>query len=177
MRHAALATILLTIAAATSNVADAGSSFARSSTFEGHIVFCAGQSDPIHVETLPDGGRILTFVNIGNVWLTGNPLIDGTASNIVKATFPPGESVPPSSVVIRGKVDVAALDGIWLFELRPNTGPNGEGIGFGFGLGDLRGKLIRFETTGVVEQLPQSPCSVPFGVRLTGEVISFHWFS
>ena len=149
--------------------------YLRSPSFEGHIVFCAPMNDPVNVVELPDGGRIETFINIGNVWLTGNPLVDGVEKNIVKATFTP-DGGPPASVVIRGKVNVDALDGIWLFKQRLNVGPNGEGIGIGFGLGDLRGKLIVFET-GAPEPLADSPCGFAFGVPLRGRVIRFGWIS
>lgn len=151
------------------------SRYFSNTSFEGHIAFCAPREDPVNVVHLPNGGRIETFINVGNVWVTGNPLVDGVEKNIVEATFP-GENQPPSSVVIRGKVNVDALRGIWLFKQRLNVGPNGEGFGIGFGLGELRGKLILFET-GNPEPLPESPCGPTFGAPLTGRVLRFGWIS
>ena len=148
-------------------------SFVRVSEFSGHIIFCAPQTDPIDVKVLPNGVEIVTFKNIGNVWRTGNPLVDGVEKNIVVVTFDPAS--PTITAKIRGKIDVAALDGKWKFRQRLTAGPDGESsFGLGLGFGDLHGSLLVFET-GIGEPVENSPCGVPFGVPLTGKVISFGW--
>ena len=96
--------------------------FVRVSEFEGHIVFCAGQSPPVDVQVLPNGVEIVTFINVGNVWLTGNPLVDGVEENKVVATFDPAS--PGFTARIKGKVDVAAVDGTWRFWQRLTVTPD-----------------------------------------------------
>lgn len=152
---------------------DSHKKFVRVSEFSGHIIFCAPRTDPIDVKELPNGVEIVTFHNIGNVWRTGNPLVDGTEENISVVKFDPAS--PTVKVKIRGKVDVAALDGKWKFRQQLTVGPDGESsFGLGFGFGDLHGSLVLFET-GAGEPVDDSPCGVPFGVPLTGKVISFGW--
>ncbi|MGH8193631.1 MAG: hypothetical protein ACREQ8_04405 [Woeseiaceae bacterium] len=147
----------------------------RISEFEGHIVFCAPQNPPVIVEELPGGVEIVTFVNIGNIWLTGNPLVDGIEENRAVVTFVPDS--PITTVKIKGKIDVAAVDGRWRFRQRIILGPDGDsGIGLGLGSGDLRGKLLLFQT-GTPELIENSPCEVPIGAPLTGKIISFGWIA
>jgi hypothetical protein len=148
-------------------------SLVRVSEFSGHIVFCAPMTDPIDIKMLPGGVQIVTFQNIGNIWLTGNPLVDGVEENISQVRFDPNS--PTITAKIRGKVDVAALDGKWKFRQRLTVGPDGESsFGVGLGFGDLRGSLLFFET-GTGGPVENSPCGVPFGVPITGKIISFAW--
>ena len=149
--------------------------FFRVSPFEGHIVFCAPQTPPVSVEVLPGGVEIATFINIGNIWLTGHPLVDGVEENRVVAKFDP--TSPVTTANVKGKVDVAAVHGIWRFRQRLMISPDGvSGIGIGLGFGDLRGKLMIFRS-GDVEVIENSPCEVPVGATLKGKVISFGWFT
>ncbi len=152
MRHKARFAVGITLAlvlGSISTFAHADSSvaknrFLRISEFEGHIVFCAPQTPPVNVEVLPGGVEIVTFINIGNIWLTGNPLVDGVEENRVVARFDPAS--PIARAKIKYKIDVAALDGTWIGRQRLTIGPEGvSGIGLGLGLGDLRGKLMIFE--------------------------------
>ena len=118
-------------------------------------------TDPIDVEVLPGGVEIVTFQNIGNVWLTGNPLLDGTEVNIVRAKFDPASPVVKAR--LKGKIDVAALDGKWKYRQFLTFGPEGEsGFGMGLGFGDLHGALMYFEA-GAIEEIENSPCGVPAG--------------
>lgn len=155
------------------NVATAETSGLRSSSFDGHILFCATEGGLISEETLPDGTIIRKFFNIGNVWFTGNPLVDGVERNEVTATSVPN---PPSlRLDITGFTDVDAVDGGWRFRQLIRIDSQGErGIGFGLGTGDLRGKLIIFRS-GAGEEITNSPCAVPFGVPISGKVITFGW--
>ena len=172
-----IATLTLLFGAAGSpayagNPAD-GHRLLRVSPFEGHIIFCAPRQDPVSVEVLPDGTVITTFVNDGNIWRTGNPLVDGVEFNTVVATDDPDS--PVDTIDIRGTVTVDALHGRWAFRQIVTAGPEGvSGFGFGLGFGDLLGKLLVFET-GAVDMIADSPCEVPFGALLSGRVISFGW--
>ena len=122
---------------------------------------------------LPGGVELVTFQNIGNVWRTGKPLVDGTEKNQVTVKFDPAS--PTIEAKIKGKVDVAALDGKWKFRQFLTAGPDGEySYGIGFGRGDLHGAMILFETSAG-EPVEDSPCGVPFGVPLKGKVIKFGW--
>ena len=176
----AMALAMAPVLGAISDVANADPAFGtnhflRVSKFEGHIVFCAPDSPPLSVEITPEGVQIITFANIGNKWVTGNPLVDGTEENIAVVTVDP--SSPVVKVKITGKVDVAALDGIWKFRQRIVASAEGDsGRGFGLGTGDLRGKLLLFKT-GTPELIENSPCDVPVGAPVTGKVISFGWIS
>lgn len=176
--HVATTIALMLVMGTIANPAHAGSPFGKHgflqvSNFEGHIVFCAPQNPPVKVEVLPGGIEIVTFVNIGNIWLTGNPLVDGVEENTAVATFDPAS--PEFTVKIKGKVDVAALDGWWKFRLNLTVGPEGDsGFGIGLGSGDLRGKLLLFEV-GTPEEVANSPCGFPIGAPMTGKVISFGW--
>ncbi len=137
--------------------------------FEGHIVFCAPQQPPIREEVLPDGRVRLTFVNEGNVWLTGNPSIDGIETNTSVATVSPDGD---TDVRQRGKVEVAAVNGLWRFRQRIFiSAETGVGYGLGFGQGELRGKMMLFET-GSVGLVPETPCGVPFGVSIKGKILN-----
>lgn len=175
---AAAISILLLLSGTAGSPAHAGDSadghrFLRASPFEGHIVFCAPRQDPVSVEVLPDGTVITTFVNDGNIWRAGNPLVDGVEFNTVVATEVPDS--PTSSADIRGTVTVDALHGLWAFRQIVTAGPEGaSGFGFGLGFGDLLGKFLVFET-GSFEMIPDSPCEVPFAAPLAGRVISFGW--
>lgn len=172
LRAAAAAFALCTLGVSTTAQAD-HDSFIKVDRFEGHIVFCAPQDPPLNVEILPDGVEIVTFLNIGNIWVTGNPLVDGVEKNISVITFDPASE----DVVIkqRGKVEVAAVDGKWKFRQFITISPTGAiGKGIGIGKGDLRGKLMLFET-GTAEFIENSPCEVPFGVPLRGKIIGFGW--
>lgn len=169
MRKTLLALSLLFVCLGNAALAD--HSYPR--TFDGHIVFCAPQSPPVNVEVLPDGTQILNFVNIGNVWLTGNPLIDGLEENFVTATIPPNS--PPSRIEISATVDVDAVDGRWRVRQLIIPGPDGDvGYGIGIGTGDLRGRLIVFRS-GTPEMIENSPCVVPFGVPISGRIVTFGW--
>lgn len=146
----------------------------RVNSFDGHIVFCAPQLPPVDVQVLPNGVEIVTFINIGNIWLTGHPLLDGIEENTAVATFDPAS--PEFTVKIKGKVDVAAVDGRWKFRQFLTVGPDVDiGYGIGFGFGDLRGKLMLFES-GAPELIENSPCEVPVGAPISGKIISFGWF-
>lgn len=160
---------------AMSATAQAGhDKFVSVDRFEGHIVFCAPQDPPISVEMLPGGVQVLTFLNIGNIWLTGNPLVDGVEENTTVVTIDP--ALVDVKAKQSGKVDVAAVDGRWRFLQFLTFSPTAAtGKGIGFGSGDLRGRLIVFET-GTAGTVESSPCEVPVGAPLRGKVISFGWF-
>ena len=147
-------------------------------SFDGHIVFCAPPSDPISFEILPDGTQIIEFINIGNLWVTGNPLVDGVEENHVLATFEPGPPPPApatGTLDINATVDVAAVQGGWRVRQFIHVTPEGDtGWGLGVGTGDLSGKLIVFTST-TPEEIANSPCAVPFGAPITGRVITFRW--
>ncbi len=150
-----------------------GQHWLRTSAFEGHIIFCAPRQPPVSVEILPDGTVITTFVNDGNIWRTGNHLVDGVESNTVVATSNPDS--PVFTADIRGRVTVDAVHGRWVFRQSVTASPEGDSsFGIGLGFGDLVGKIIVFETGSIVE-ITDSPCNVPFAAPLTGRVISFGW--
>lgn len=144
--------------------------------FEGYIQFCAPPQPPVSVEPGPDGTTIFTFINVGNEWVTGNPLIDGVEENKVIATL---DEMGFGTARIRGSVDVTALDGSWRFRQRLQFAATGvDGIGFGYGTGDLYGKIMIFRTATAAPPPDDAPCgpNVP-AVPLSGKVISFHWIS
>lgn len=141
--------------------------------FDGYITFCATESGFRGSETLPDGTLIQRFFNIGNLWVTGNPRIDGVERNEVTATFPPGTA--PFTLDIRGTVDVHGLDGGWRFRQIVTVGADFErGFGFGLGTGDLWGQLIIYRV-GAVEVGIETPCDVPAGAPISGRILRFGW--
>ena len=149
-----------------------GNAAHANSSFDGHIVFCAPPNPPTSVEVLPDGTEILTFVNIGNIWFTGNPLIDGFEENHVTATFQPnGEG----TLDISGTVDVDAVDGGWRFRQILFLTFEGEfGFGIGVGTGDLRGRIILYRP-GAPEEIENSPCAVDVGATIRGRIVTLRW--
>ncbi len=141
-----------------------------SNEFQGHIVFCAPPGGPVDVEVLPDGTEIVTFVNIGNVWQTGHPLIDGVEENQVEAIIDPS---PVEPATITGSVDVDAVVGTWQFQQLLVFGPGVVvSYGVGFGTGDLLGKIVTFEA-GPIEEIQNSPCGVPVGAPIKGRIIDY----
>lgn len=197
MKQAILATAAITVtllAGAITNVANADSSFdnhrfLRVSSFEGQIAFCDPPAPPVDVVELPGGITITTFVNENNVWVTGNPLVDGVEKNRVVVVFDPSlpPDVPPNNQArVDSSIDVAAFEGGWRIRQRLEFSPEGTtSFGIGFGLGDLRGKLIIInnDTPSRFEVVQDPPCDVPpgypadqiMGARLQGTVITFGW--
>lgn len=154
------------------------------STFDGHIYFCAPLMPPVSEEPLPGDKAIVTFVNIGNLWVTGNELVDGVEENEVRALVDTS-TIPPTPILTRINLQLEpyAFDGRWYMRQLITPGPEGDsGRGFGFGIGDLRGKFAWF-TTGAFEfpfadfPAEESPCGPTVRVALHGKVISFHWIS
>lgn len=143
----------------------------QSDRFEGFIYFCAPQLPPIDIEQLPDGSVRVTFINDGNIWVTGNPLIDGVAENTAIATFAPDGS---ADIRLRGSVDVTE-GGSWRWRQRISIAADGatQGYGIGFGRGELRGKWIFFESGAVREDLEETPCGVPAGAPIEGTIVGF----
>ena len=138
-------------------------------TFAGFIYFCAPQLPPVDIEQLPDGSVRVTFVNDGNIWVTGNPLIDGEAENTAVATFAPDGS---ADIRQRGSVDVAA-GGTWKWRQRISIAADGTAVGYGIGLGRgaLRGRLMFFQTGTIRVDLVDTPCGVPAGAPLEGTIL------
>lgn len=169
------------------NVAYADSSltrFASVTPFEGVIAFCDPPTPPINVQELPGGIIILTFVNSNNIWVTGNPFVDGRETNRVRLTIDPASPVDVAR--IKSEVDVAAVDGSWRVLQRLEFGPEGvAGFGIGFGRGDLHGKMILFGQSEPrpFEAVENPPCEVPegypgdqiIGLSLSGQIVSFSW--
>ena len=169
MRQTLLATTLLLLCVCTAAKAD--HSYPR--TFDGYIEFCATESGFLGSETLPDGTRIDRFFNNGNLYRTGNPLIDGYEENEATATFPPDSM--EFTIDIRATVDVDSVDGVWRVRQKVIVGPDGaRGGGIGFGTGDLRGKLFIFIGAAVEEGIETS-CGVPAGVPIRGRIFTFGW--
>ncbi len=147
--------------------------------FEGFIVFCAPRTDPISVQDLPDGRQRVTFVNDGNVWLTDNELTNGVEFNVSVAT---GVPFGDTDIRQRGTVDVDDVDGQWRFrqyiEVRGEfPSQTGRGHGVAIGRGDLRGKILLFETGTIGPIVPNSPCGIPFGAPLRGRIYTLSWLS
>lgn len=138
-------------------------------TFAGFIYFCAPQLPPVDVEQLPDGSVRVTFINDGNVWVTGNPLIDGEAENTTVATFAPDGS---ADVRQRGSVEVTE-GGTWKWRQRILIAVDGTaaGYGIGFGRGELRGRLMFFQTGTIRVDLTETPCGIPAGAPIAGTIL------
>ncbi len=180
-----LTLILTTLSAASfaegPNILD---SHVQISEFEGHLAACDPPTPPVDVIELPGGVQIITFVNTNNVWVTGNPLVDGIEENRVVARFDP-ES-PNIEARVKVTLDVAAVDGVWKIRQFLVISPEGTtGFAVGLGRGDLRGKLIVYgnDTPSPFLPLENPPCEVPpgypadqiVGLPLKGRVITFGW--
>lgn len=140
-------------------------------SFEGFIYFCAPRLPPVEIEPLPDGSLRITAINDGNIWLTGNPLIDGVAENTAVITAAPDGS---ADVRLRGSTDVSA-GGKWRWRQRLFISPDGTttGYGIGFGSGKLKGKWFFFESGTPRVDLTETPCAVPAGAPIKGKIVGF----
>lgn len=173
MRHKLLALTAAALLIGNAYADDVRPALHGTSSFDGHIVFCAPRTPPTSFEVLPDGTEITTFVNIGNIWLTGNPLVDGVEENHVTAISPPDSDT--DRIEISGTIDVDAVDGGWRFRQLLFASPtNFSGWGVGVGTGDLRGRLMLF-TADTPEMISNSPCGVPFAAPISGTVFTIRW--
>lgn len=143
------------------------------SKFEGFIHFCA-ESVIESEEVSPDGILMLVARNIGNIWDTGNPLLDGREENRVEATIDLVAGIGEAR--IRGKLEPGAVDGRWYFQqqLTIDFAEGDSSRGIGFGTGDLRGRLMLFRTGSFV-MAPNSPCPENPSVPLEGRIIGHGW--
>jgi len=141
-------------------------------SFDGFIHFCGDSIGGEIVEQRPDGTVVSRGkMNRGNRWQTGNPLVDGTETNMVSAAFDP--QIGRGVATIVGRLAPSAHAGTWLNWQALTLGAQGDSsVGFGIGDGALAGKLMWF-ATGPVERVDESPCGPAFSVPLRGAIIVF----
>lgn len=107
-----------------------------------------------------------------NRWVTGHPLLDGFADNVVNGDI----NVKQGLVIAhpRETVKPDAFDGTWEIQVTVRIGPDGQSAsGVGRGTGELRGMTIFFRALGGVELSPgENPCSdIPFAGLIEGEIL------
>lgn len=121
------------------------------------------------------GGNVYHFRDSenDNLWVTGNPLIDGPEVNFVNGdinlTTGTGRAHPRSTIY------PVAVDGTWQLEITVFVGESGlTGRGVGHGTGELAGMTISFTNPGDVAIDPsENPCSgVPAAVLIEGEILA-----
>ena len=138
--------------------------------FEGFINFCGG-TDPTKINVTP--GDILHFKGgtNQNVWVTGNPLIDGVEQNVVDANINLKSGSGSAHLAVSLKPD--AVEGTW--EIRQTVtisgGSPAGSRGVGHGTGDLQGMSIQFTTEPAVPIANVCNPELP-GAPLHGVVIS-----
>jgi hypothetical protein len=140
--------------------------------FEGVFYGCDGE-DP--EEWL--SGNVLHFRNAvnENLWVTGNPLLDGTEINVVDGNINlknfGGVAHPRSTLT------PDAVDGTWKMEIKVTVGEDElTARGVGRGTGDLRGMTLFFRSPAALEIDPSdNPCSdLPFAAVVEGEILAPH---
>lgn len=139
--------------------------------FEGVFYPCSG-GDPSSEWV---SGNVLHFrgATNHNLWVTGEPLLDGFADNVVDAdiNLKTGAGVAHARESLRP----AAVEGTW--EITVTVFVDATGLtahGEGYGTGELQGLTIELQNPGIVELSPgTNPCSdVPEAVLIEGEIRS-----
>lgn len=106
-----------------------------------------------------------------NLWVTGNPLIDGFADNVVDAdiNLKTGTGVAHP----RETLNPDAVDGTWEIQTTVLINPDGlASHGVGRGTGDLHGMSIEVRGELVFVGPDGNPCSdIPFAVQLAGSIL------
>lgn len=120
-------------------------------------------------------GNVLHFrdASNSNLWVTGNPLLDGPEVNVVNGdiNLKTGTGVAHP----RTTVHPVAVDGTWQIQITVVVGATGlTAHGVGHGTGDLAGMTIFFSNPGDVGIDPaDNPCSdLPFAVLIEGEILA-----
>lgn len=120
-------------------------------------------------------GNVLHFRDAenANLWVTGNPLLDGPEVNVVNGdiNLRTGTGVAHP----RTTVHPVAVDGTWQIQITVVIGASGlTAHGVGHGTGDLAGMTIFFSNPGDVGIDPaDNPCSdLPFAVLIEGEILA-----
>jgi len=118
-------------------------------------------------------GNVLHFrgATNHNLWVTGEPLLDGFADNVVDADI----NLKTGTGVARPRetLSPAAVEGTWEITVMVSVDPTGlTARGDGYGTGELQGMTIEFENPGIVGVPPgTNPCSdVPEAVLISGEI-------
>jgi len=171
LKVAAVLTVTLFGAGIQTLLASSSASAFTRIAFEGVFYPCS--------ETAPTkewvSGNVLHLRNATNhnLWVTGNPLLDGFADNVVDAdiNLKTGAGVAHP----RETLQPEALDGTW--EITVTVFVDSTGLtarGTGYGTGDLRGMTIRFSNPGIEEIPPATnPCSdIPVAVVVEGQILS-----
>jgi hypothetical protein len=117
---------------------------ARASTteFNGFENFCH-PGDPTDFKLA--GGTVHFTVTNENMWVTGNPLVDGIEHNTGRAIIDPHGLV----VNLDNSLKPDAVNGTW--EIRQQFRiPDGTTSGVGHGTGDLQGMTIKFTTDPII---------------------------
>jgi hypothetical protein len=137
--------------------------------FDGRFYPCHSGPD----EKFWIGGNALHFrgATNHNLWVTGTPLLDGFADNVVNGdiNLKTGSGVAHARETLRPE----AIDGTWEIQVTVTVAPDGlTAHGSGRGTGDLEGMTMDFRHVGdVALALGENPCSdVPFAAHLLGSI-------
>ena len=138
--------------------------------FAGVFYPCSGTSGEEFV-----GGNVLHFRNAENynLWVTGNPLLDGPEVNVVNGDI----NLKTGTGVAHPRTTVypVAVDGTWEIQITVAVAESGlTAHGVGHGTGALQGMTIFFSNPGDIAIDPaDNPCSdLPFAVVIEGEILA-----
>jgi hypothetical protein len=137
-RDAPTAPNLAQLTASQALRASAAAARASSTEFDGFVNTCSS-TDPSRFKATPGGTVHFTASNT-NMWVTGNPLIDGVEHNTVKVNINnKGQGV----VQLDASLKPDAVNGTWEIQWHLSL-PGFVGSGVGHGTGDLQGMTIKF---------------------------------
>lgn len=137
--------------------------------FEGFIHPCGGA---LTEETVTPGNVLHQVATNRNEWVTGNPLVDGVETNVVRINInlKTGKGVAN----VRSTITPKGVDGTWelRYQVKVVDGGPATARGVGHGTGDLRGMTLKF--TAEPPQPGQNSCNpaIPFVVEVRGVVHS-----
>lgn len=137
--------------------------------FEGFVNFCESTA-PDGIRITPGGTLHVNGARNRNLWVTGNPLIDGFEENVVDVhlNLDTGNGVVHLAVTLSPD----AVDGTWEIrtQLTLRGGASIGGSGVGHGTGELQGMTIKFT---IAPESGVSACNPDFGgAELRGVIIS-----
>jgi hypothetical protein len=152
--------------AAASRSSDPSAAAARTA-FEGSISPCGGV---ITEERVTPGDVLHQLATNRNVWVTGNPLVDGVENNVVRINInlKTGRGVAN----VQSTITPEGVEGTWelRYQVKVIGGGPATSRGVGHGTGELRGMTLKF-TAGLAEP-GQNTCNaaIPVVIPVSGVI-------
>ena len=135
--------------------------------FEGFIHPCGGE---LTEERVTPGGVVHQLASNRNVWDTGNSLLDGVETNVVRIII--NSKTGGGVANVTSTITPEGVDGTWelKYQVKVVDGGPATARGVGHGTGELRGMTLKF-TAGLAEP-GQNTCNaaIPVVVPVSGVI-------